>query len=237
MARATGGREPARRHQAMMTRRRFWMSMAVMGGIVMAAPLPARAQDISKEAASFVQALGSQTIAVVTDKSLSAVDRDQRFHDIFVASFDVPGIARFVLGRYWHSATDAQKVEFQTLFESMIVRTYADRFSQYKGEPFAVVASRKEEGEKHAMVTTSLAQPGNGALPLKIDWRVLEPEGSLKIVDVIIEGVSMILTQQQEFAAVIQRNGGQLESLLATMRTRVQQQRQTSAVSTESPSR
>lgn len=221
----------------MMTRRGFQMSMAVLGGLVMAVPLSAAAQDITKEASSFVQALGNQTIAVVADKTLGSVDRDQRFRDIFVGSFDVPGIARFVLGRYWRTATDAQKAEFETLFEAMIVRTYADRFSQYKGEPFAVIASRKEEGENHAMVTTSLAQPGNGAPPLKIDWRVLKPEGSLKIVDVIIEGVSMILTQQQEFAAVIQRNGGQLESLLASMRTRVQQQRQTSAVSTESPSR
>ncbi len=73
-----------------------------------------------------------------------------------------------------------------------------------------------------------------GAQPLKIDWRVLKPQGSLKIVDVIIEGVSMSLTQQQEFGAVIQRNGGQLESLLATMRARVQQQ--TSAVPNESRS-
>jgi phospholipid transport system substrate-binding protein len=128
-----------------------------------------------------------------------------------------------VLGRYRRTATDAQKVEFERLFEAMMVRTYANRFTQYKGEPFVVTASR-EEGENHAMVTTTLVQSGGVAEPIKIDWRVLKPEGNLKIVDVVIEGVSMSVTQQQEFGSVIQRNGGQIDGLLATMRERVQQQ-------------
>jgi phospholipid transport system substrate-binding protein len=219
----------------MMTIRGIYLWLAVVGGIVAIAPPSATAQDITSEASTFVQALGNQAIQIQTDKTLTALDREQRFHDMFVASFDVPAIARFVLGRYRRTATDAQKAEFETLFEAMMVRTYANRFTQYKGEPFVVTASRKEEGENHAMVTTTLVQSGGVAEPIKIDWRVLKPEGSLKIVDVVIEGVSMSLTQQQEFGSVIQRNGGQLESLLATMRTRVQQQ--TSAVPSDVPSR
>jgi phospholipid transport system substrate-binding protein len=206
------------------------MLVILAAGIMTAAALPAAAQDISGEASTFVQTLGDQAIRVMTDKSLTVADREQRFHDIFVSGFDVPAIARFALGRYRRTATDEQKAEFETLFESMIVRTYANRFTQYTGQPFVVIASRKEEGENHAMVTTSIAQPGGAAQALKIDWRVLKPQGTFKIVDVIIEGVSMSLTQQQEFGAIIQRNGGQLESLLAIMRTRVRQQ--ASAVST-----
>jgi phospholipid transport system substrate-binding protein len=227
--------ELAQRYHAVRTLRGAWILVALVACVTMAAPLSATAQDISGEASTFVQALGNQTLQVVTDKSLTSADREQRFHDIFAASFDVPAIASFVLGRYRRTATDEQKAEFETLFESMIVRTYVNRFSQYKGEPFVVVASRKEEGENHAIVTTSIAQSGGAAQAFKIDWRVLKPQGTLKIVDVIVEGVSMSLTQQQEFSAVIQRNGGQLEGLLASMRTRVQQQ--TSAVPNESQSR
>ncbi len=73
------------------------------------------------------------------------------------------------------------------------------------------------------MVPTSFSQP-SGRTAVKVDWRVLKPQGKLKIVDVIIEGVSMSLTQQQEFSAVIQRNGGQLESLLVSLRERARQQ-------------
>ncbi|MEJ0069739.1 MAG: ABC transporter substrate-binding protein [Pseudomonadota bacterium] len=133
--------------------------LLVAVGVVATVPVSVAAQDISGEASTFVQALGNQAIQIVTDKTLTFADRERRFHDMFVTSFDVPAIARFVLGRYRRTATDAQKAEFETLFESMIVGTYNDRFSQYKGEPFVVVASRSEEGENNAMVTTSLAQP------------------------------------------------------------------------------
>jgi phospholipid transport system substrate-binding protein len=190
-------------------------------GAVATVPRPAVAQDLAKDAGGFVQKLGDQAIQIITDKSLTATDREHRFHDMFVTSFDVPAIGRFVLGRYWRTATDPQKNEFLKLFEDMIVKTYNNRFTEYKGEVFMVTGTRAD-GDS-AMVTTNVAQP-SGRQPIKVDWRVLKPKGELKIVDVVIEGVSMSVTQQQEFGSVIQRNGGQIDGLLATMRERVQQQ-------------
>ena len=191
--------------------------------LVAAAPRPAPAQDLAKDAGTFVQSLGDQAIKVITDKGLSPVDREKKFHQIFVEHFDVPAIGRFVLGRYWRTASDAQKTEFLKLFEDMIVKTYNNRFTEYKGEQFVVTGSRGD-GDS-AMVTTNVTRPGNSQ-PVKVDWRVLKPQGQLKIVDVVIEGVSMSVTQQQEFGSVIQRNGGQIDSLLASMRERIQMQSQ-----------
>ncbi len=131
-----------------------------------------------------------------------------------------------MLGRYWRTATDPQKAEFLKLFEDMIVKTYNSRFTEYKGELFSVTGTRVD-GDS-AMVTTNVVQP-NGRQAVKVDWRVLKPQGKLKIVDVIIEGVSMSVTQQQEFGSVIQRSGGQIDGLLSTMRERVQQQSQAAA--------
>ncbi len=191
--------------------------------LVAAAPRPAPAQDLAKDAGAFVQSLGDQAINVITDKGLAPVDREKKFHRIFVDHFDVPAIGRFVLGRYWRTASDAQKTEFLKLFEDMIVKTYNNRFTEYKGEQFVVTGSRAD-GES-AMVTTNVTRPGNNQ-PVKVDWRVLKPQGQLKIVDVVIEGVSMSVTQQQEFGSVIQRNGGQIDSLLTSMRERIQAQGQ-----------
>jgi len=193
-----------------------------------AAPRPAAAQDFAKQAGGFVQSLGDQAIAIITDKSLDAGHREQRFHEMFVTSFDVPAIGRFVLGRYWRTATDPQRAEFLKLFEDMIVKTYNNRFTEYKGEQFAVTGARAD-GDS-ALVTTDVAQPG-GRPPVKVEWRVLDEQGKPRIVDVVIEGVSMSVTQQQEFGSVIQRNGGQVDGLLATMRERVQQQSQAAAKS------
>ena len=208
----------------MMKLRRFgFVLLALAWGA--ATPGPAAAEDFGKEAGTFVQTLGDQAIAIITDAGLSAGDREKRFHEMFVSSFDVPAIARFVLGRYWRTASDPQKDEFLKLFEDMIVKTYNNRFKDYKGEQFVITGTRGD-GDS-AMVSTNVvsAQVRNGQA-VKVDWRVLRPQGKLKIVDVIIEGVSMSLTQQQEFGSVIQRNGGQIDGLLATMRERIQQQSQ-----------
>ena len=208
----------------MMKLRRFgFVLLALAWGAV--TPGPAAAEDFTKEAGTFVQALGDQAIAIITDAGLSAGDREKRFHEMFVSSFDVPAIARFVLGRYWRTASDPQKDEFLKLFEDMIVKTYNNRFKDYKGEQFVITGTRGD-GDS-AMVSTNVvsAQVRNGQA-VKVDWRVLKPQGKLKIVDVVIEGVSMSLTQQQEFGSVIQRNGGQIDGLLATMRERIQQQSQ-----------
>jgi phospholipid transport system substrate-binding protein len=205
----------------MITLRRVAVALLLLG--VVAAPRLAPADEPAQEAAKFVNALGDQAIQIITDAGLSKVDREQRFKDMFVSSFDVPAIGRFVLGRYWRTANEQQRAEFLKLFEDMIVKTYNNRFSEYKGEQFQVTGSRAD-GDS-VLVTTNVTQP-RGGQAVKVDWRVVKPQGKFKIVDVIIEGVSMSVTQQQEFGSVIQRNGGQVDGLLATMRERIQQQNQ-----------
>jgi phospholipid transport system substrate-binding protein len=185
------------------------------------APSAAPADQRGAEAAKFVQALGDQAIHIITDPQLTKADRASRFKTMFVDGFDVPAIGRFVLGRYWRTANDKQRAEFLTLFQDMIVATYTNRFSEYKGEQFQVTGSRAD-GDS-VLVGTNVTQQKGGP-PVKVDWRVLGAPGKFKIVDVIIEGVSMSVTQQQEFGSVIQRNGGQIDGLLATMRERIQQQ-------------
>jgi phospholipid transport system substrate-binding protein len=204
----------------MMTMRGFWIVLlTVVGSVLGTVPPSVAGQDISIEASTFVQALDDKAIEIATGKNLDAGARERRFHDMFVSSFDVPAIGRFVLGRYWRTATDAQKTEFLALFERMIVKTYSARFATYTGEQSTITGTRAD-GDS-ATVSSTFAQL-NGT-PVNVDWRVVKTEGKLKIVDVMVEGVSMSVTQQQEFGSVIQRGGGQIEGLLAAMRERAQQ--------------
>jgi len=177
------------------------------------------APDISHEASTFVQSVDDKASAII-GKNVDVADREQRFRDMFVTSFDVPAIGRFVLGRYWRAATDAQKTEFLGLFEDMIVKTYSNRFTTYKEEQFTITGTRTD-GDS-AVVGSTFAQT-NGP-PVKVDWRVLKTDGTLKIVDVMVEGVSMSVTQQQEFGSVIQRGGGRIDGLLEAMRERARPQ-------------
>lgn len=182
----------------------------------LAAALPANAADISGAAAGFVQSLGERALSTINDASLGDADRKVRFRKLFLDGFDVPAIGRFVLGKYWRVATDDEKSEFLRLFEEMVIRTYSARFKDFGGVNFKVNTSRAE-GEDHAMVASQIVFP-DGKPPVRIDWRVLSPKGQLKIVDVLVEGVSMSVTQQEEFSSLIQRQGGQVSGLIQHLR-------------------
>ena len=129
--------------------------------------------------------------------------------------FDVPGIARFVLGPYWRVASQPEEQEFLRLFEDYIVRVYSERFAQYRGETLRVTGSRSDP--ENAIVTREIVRP-TGAPAIKADWRLSARDSVYKISDVIIDGISMEVSERSEFASVIQRSGGQVQGLLAMMR-------------------
>jgi phospholipid transport system substrate-binding protein len=102
------------------------------------------------------------------------------------------------------------------LFEALVIKTYGNRLTLYTGEGFSVTTTR-QESEKDTIVNSQITHP-DGSTPTTIDWRVRNRNGKLGVIDVVVEGVSLSVTQRQEYAAVIQSNGGQIDGLLDTMR-------------------
>ena len=185
----------------------------LFAGFVAASPGTAGAE----EPTDFISTLGTRAITELADESISQADRESRFRKLLNEHFDVPTIGRFVLGRHWKVASDAERTEFLGLFEDFIVRSYSVRFSGYSGETFAVKGSTP--GPKLATLVHSRVLRGT-AEPIRVDWRV-EPRGEkLVITDVIVEGVSMSVTQRSEFASVIQSSGGKVEGLLEALRNK-----------------
>jgi phospholipid transport system substrate-binding protein len=166
------------------------------------------------DAVAFMKQLWGRAVELLNNKTDVAVRREQ-FRQLFHADFDSPGIARFVLGRYWRNATEEEQQEFVKLFEDYVVFVYTARLSNFGGETIKIRGSRSD-GDG-VIVSTDVISPGSTS-PLKIDWRLVTDNGAYKINDVIVEGVSMSVTQRSEFASVVQRSGGQLRSLLVMMR-------------------
>lgn len=194
-----------------MTRR---ILLGVLPAVWIAGRLAASADAAEEDAAGFMNQLLNHAIEVLNDKA-SLAERRARFRQLFHAEFDAPGIARFVLGRYWRQANAAERREFLRLFEDYVVYAYSARLSDFSGETFKVRSSRAEEDA--VIVSTDIFSP-RAAAPLKIDWRLVSDKGGYKIADVIVEGVSLMVTERSEFASVIARHGGQMEGLLALMR-------------------
>jgi phospholipid transport system substrate-binding protein len=166
------------------------------------------------DAVAFMNQLWDRAVTVLNKKTDPTI-REARFRKLFHEDFDCPGIARFVLGRYWRTASEEEQKEFVKLFENYVVFVYAVRMSDFGGETIKVRGSRSD-GDG-VIVSTDVATPG-GAAPVRIDWRLVADNGAYKVNDVIVEGISMAVTQRSEFASVVQRNGGQLHGLIAMMR-------------------
>jgi phospholipid transport system substrate-binding protein len=174
----------------------------------------------ANDAAGFITDLGTRAIDVLTSQK-SDTDREAQFRILFDEGFDVPGISRFVLGPYWAKASEPQRQEFIKLFETFVVRAYAVRFSAFSGQRLTVRGSRAD-GETGAVVQSQIVGPSGGP-PVLVDWRVSQSAQRFNITDIMVEGVSMALTERQEFASVIQRNGGEVEGLLKLLREKTGQ--------------
>jgi len=164
--------------------------------------------------AAVINNLGNRALEVL-GKNATPAQRVARFHELFREDFDVPGIARFVLGRYWKTATTEQQEEFVRLFEDYIAIVYSSQLAAYSGETLKVTGSRADQ--EGAIVASEIIRP-SGAPPVKVEWRLTDQHGTYKIRDVAVDGISMAVTQRSEFASVIQRNGGQVQSLIAMLR-------------------
>lgn len=171
--------------------------------------------DVGTGAENFINNMAKRGLDFLGDASMPHDQKKESFRKLLQDSFDLETIGRFVLGRYWKTATAQQRTEYQQLFRKMVADVYATRFGDYDGQKFETRGHRGD-GEKDTIVTSYIV-PSNGP-EIQIDWRVRYKNGGYKVVDVIVEGVSMSVTQRSDFSAVIQRGGGDMQVLLAHLR-------------------
>ena len=183
-------------------------------GVAALAPRPSLA---ASDPANFIKELGESALKQLTG-DVTPQQREQRFRELFTQNFDVPAIGRFVLGRYWNTATPDERAEFLKLFEDLIVQYYSNRFSEYSGEHF-VVEDVRDLGADSATVHSKVVRP-NAVDNVRVDWRIRREQDSYRIVDVLVEGVSMVVTQRAEFSSVIQSRGGKVTGLLDALRAK-----------------
>ena len=179
----------------------------------------AAAQMDTARAASFVQATGQELVGVLNSNAPVEVRRE-RVAAILRRAVDVEGTGRFILGRWWRTASPAEQQEYLQLFEETLIRNLSARFGEYQGVRFSLGRSQ-QRAEEDVLVNTIIERPN--IAPFSLDWRVGDVNGQPKVVDVIAEGTSLRLTQRSEYSAVIQRNNGQISALLAAMRNQIQQ--------------
>ena len=184
---------------------------------------PALPAEAGTDPAAFINNLGNQLQIVAGNPSPE--QRRVGFRELFHADFDVPGLGRFVLGRFSRIMTPPEQQEFLGLFENYVVATYSDRLSEYVvgGAVPRVLGCRIDPDG--AIVSSEItrgaaASAGRGPTPgsVRVDWRLTARDGMYKISDIIIDGLSMAANGRTELEGVAERNGGQAQAILAVMR-------------------
>ena len=155
---------------------------------------------------------------VFTSYSDSTTDeqRAKVFREVLTGAFELRTIARFTLGRYWRVASSDQRKEYRRLFEDFLVLAYANRFRDLSGVNLRVTSVRMINKRDQLVLTE--VDAGGGRPPIRIGWRVRATKRGLRIVDVIVDGISMSVTQRDQFAAAIRTAGGKVDGLLTLLR-------------------
>jgi len=163
-----------------------------------------------------IQLLGEQAFASLQRSDMSLEKREAILADILSRGFALPLIARFVLGRYWRRATPEQRDSYVELFGQFVIKSYSRHIGGFAGSSFDIVGA-EAIGKSDFLVTTNLRRKSGPSF--KAGWRVRLIDGKHKIIDVIVEGISMAVTQRQEFASVLKRGG--VERLLQILSAKV----------------
>lgn len=167
------------------------------------------------DAAQFVRGFGDRAIAMLSDPALDPEDRARAFRRLVTNGFHLDLIGRFVLGRHWRRASDEERAEFRPLFEDYLVASYARQLGNYAGEQL-VIESGRAQGERGAVVSSQITRRQGESI--QVEWRLRRSDAGWKIIDVMVEGISMAVTHRSEFSSVIGSHGGRIDGLLEVLR-------------------
>ena len=168
-------------------------------------------------AEQFIEVLSSEALTLATDTTLTSRDRLSKISKLLSEGFDMPWIARFILGRNWRNASQNEREEYSSLFKTILEHSYSRQFTDYSGQKI-VILGHKLGRRDYVFVRSRIFDPERSNIHIDVNWRLVPAGNSFKIVDIVIEGVSMAVTQRNEYASVLQRNGNSIPALINAMR-------------------
>ena len=129
----------------------------------------------------------------------------------------MPAVSASVLGPPWRSASQGQKQAFVAAFQSYLSRKYGAQFDEYRNARIEVTGAR-DGGRAGVLVQTRVVRPGQQAIA--VDWQISDRSGQPRVVNLVIEGVSMLATERAEVGAMLEASRGSIDGLVGQLRAR-----------------
>jgi len=165
----------------------------------------------------FVSNFADNAISILGNESLDINQKNLQFTDLVMSSIDMNLISKFVLSKYWKIASQEQRDVYIKAFEEYFISSYANKLDQYSGEKIVIVSS--DAAKKFVIVKSNIVRDGADTLKIELDWRLLTRDGQTKIIDLSIEGISLIVAQREEFQSYLSNNDGDLDALINKLRS------------------
>ena len=164
----------------------------------------------------FVQSTVNRASQILSD-NLSKDQKISELKSIASETVDIRGIGMYTLGSYRKVLSEDQKKEYFVLFEQYFLKTFSSRLAEYTN-PEIDVRSKEKLNKNYTMVSSVLISTEQRP-EVNIDWRIYTKNpDNLKIRDLIIEGLSLVRTQKEEFASIIESNKGDINALLTSLK-------------------
>lgn len=181
--------------------------VALVFGLFLLSSVAAKAEEPD----AFIGRLADTAISSLTTKDVDLGIRQERFRTLLRDGLNLDKMARVLLGPYRRRATEEQIDAFEAALEDYVVYTYAWRFEAYSGQKFET--GRVKDGRRDSKIVESRLYPQNDASPILVEWHVENVSGSWRIFDIVVENVSMVVTQKADFQSVLSSNNGSIEKL------------------------
>ena len=164
-----------------------------------------RAED---PAINFVDKLADKILTEVVTSNKEKDEKETLFRDAFTEAVDLKGVGQFVLGTVWKKTSEEDRTAFLNAFTDLTVKTWADRFNLYTGQQIIFQGTRN--AERGQIYVDSVIQDKQ---PVEVIWRLRPSKDSYKIVDIVVEGVSMASTYRNDYRAFLQQNANSVSAL------------------------
>ncbi len=182
----------------------------------------ARAEVDAKAAEKFIKDTTATGIEQIINANISQTEKDKRFYKLLNDALDLNFIGQFVLGRNWRTANAQQRKEFIAVYRDLNIATWSKRFNEFKGRSFVFKGTTPSSSKGQVFVNSEV--PMDQGEPAQVLWRVREKNGSYKIVDIVIEGVSLAQSARSEYTAFIKNNPGGVDALIADLQAKLKAQ-------------
>ena len=198
-----------------LTRRHFLsVSAAALATVTLLASfgMPVAHAQGASGAEALVKSFADQLVAVVNGPKDSAAQQ-AALGPIIDQNVDVDEVARFCLGRFWASATPAQRSQYVTLFHRVLLNNISGHLGEYRGVSIQLTGTHEQPDG--TLVGSIINRPNDP--PANVQWVVTNASGAPKVVDVVAEGTSLRLTQRQDYASYLVHHGNDIDKLIAAL--------------------